>query len=108
MDSFSWNEENGLLAAIVDGWFVTWYYPATVFIDKDIEQDTKYYKEMEDGLRQGKIVGFCGTRCLIRKNDGSEINVGGISQFSVSLVEIAKKKQWNDAVKFCRYLKVNL
>ena len=35
-DSFLWNEKNDILSAIADGRLLTWYYPAAIYVDKDL------------------------------------------------------------------------
>ena len=45
LESFIWNEEGDLLAGLVDGKFVCWYYPLVVFVDEDILNETKFEKD---------------------------------------------------------------
>jgi hypothetical protein len=44
VDSFAWNDDKDMLAAVVDGKFIVWYYPYVVFIDEDIEPLTRFDK----------------------------------------------------------------
>lgn len=45
VDTFSWNEEVDMIAAMVDGKFVVWYYPNVVFVDEDIIGYSKFEKD---------------------------------------------------------------
>ncbi len=35
-DSFSWNDKHDILASIADGRIISWYYPNTIYVDKDL------------------------------------------------------------------------
>lgn len=35
-DSFLWNEKYDMLCAISDLRFVVWYYPTSVYVDRDL------------------------------------------------------------------------
>lgn len=118
VDSFRWNESNHLLCAIVDGKPKVWYYPAVVFIDPDILEytatevlaaqdfDGNTSTEHSITLRGGYILGFFGTQCLVRRMDGALCHVAGISPYPVILMEVLKKKQADEAVRLCRFVKV--
>ncbi len=45
VDSFAWNDEMDMIAAIADGKCIVWYYPDAIFIDEDIAHLTKYQKD---------------------------------------------------------------
>jgi hypothetical protein len=45
VDTFLWNEEVDMIAAMVDGKFVVWYYPNSVFVDEDVVGYTKFEKD---------------------------------------------------------------
>jgi intraflagellar transport protein 80 len=45
VDCFQWNEECNILAAVMDGKFVAWYYPGALFIDEDVLEYTKVEKD---------------------------------------------------------------
>lgn len=36
VDSFSWNDQNDMIAALTDGKLKTWFYPNAIYVDKDI------------------------------------------------------------------------
>lgn len=106
VEAFSWNDDTDMLAAMVDGQFVVWYYPNVVFVDEDIEPITRIKKE---GVVLGKgaqFVNFSGTICTLRKADGALVTVSNISPLPAMLQEQAKKKQWEEAVRLCRHAKL--
>ncbi|KAJ3086032.1 Intraflagellar transport protein 80 [Quaeritorhiza haematococci] len=76
VDTFAWNAESDLIAAMVDGKFVVWYYPYAVFVDEDIAPLTRFDR------------------------DGNNI-----SPLPALLQEHARKKQWEEAVRLCRFAK---
>lgn len=107
-----------MLSAIVDGQLHVWYYPTVVFVDHDLKEHTTTIGEVGNSstggrssdaatnFRQGSIVGFYGVQCLVRRADGAIISVSGISPYPVVLMEVLRKKQWEEAVKLCRFIKV--
>jgi intraflagellar transport protein 80 len=125
VDGLAWNEDNQLLAAIVDGRLTVWYFPAVVMVDRELRDQTRVVlaapaststisSDNSNGtgggtvnsFRQGSIAGFYGVQCLVRRSDGAIINVPGISAYPVVLMEVVRKKQWEEAVKLCRFIKV--
>lgn len=36
VDSYQWNDNNDMLAAIADSKLQTWFYPNAVYVDKDL------------------------------------------------------------------------
>lgn len=45
IDTFAWNDEIDMIAAMSDGKFVVWYYPNAVFVDEDVAAMTKFEKD---------------------------------------------------------------
>jgi intraflagellar transport protein 80 len=41
-DSFLWNDRNDILACIADGRLISWYYPNSAYVDKDLLDLVKY------------------------------------------------------------------
>ena len=41
VNSAKWNDKSDMLAAIVDGNFVVWLYPNSIFFDKDLTNSTR-------------------------------------------------------------------
>jgi intraflagellar transport protein 80 len=44
VDSVKWNDTTDMLAAMIDGRLVVWYYPNVVYVDKDLTTLTKMVK----------------------------------------------------------------
>lgn len=36
VDSFQWNDNNDMLTALTDGQLKTWFYPNTIYVDRDL------------------------------------------------------------------------
>jgi intraflagellar transport protein 80 len=45
IDTFAWNDEIDMIAAMADGKFVVWYYPNAIFIDQDIAHMTRFERD---------------------------------------------------------------
>jgi intraflagellar transport protein 80 len=52
IDTFAWNDEIDMIAAMADGKFVVWYYPNAIFIDQDIAPFTRFKR---DGRYQSQL-----------------------------------------------------
>lgn len=48
VDSFQWNDNNDMLAALSDGKLKTWFYPNAVYVDKDLMNKAMSTKEAND------------------------------------------------------------
>ncbi len=97
-----------MIAAMVDGKFVVWYYPNAIFVDEDVTPLTKLERDGSMFGRDAQFVSFIGTQCTLRKADGSLVTVSHISSYPEILHEQVKRKQWEDAIRLCRYAKVYL
>ncbi|KAJ3187615.1 Intraflagellar transport protein 80, partial [Entophlyctis luteolus] len=96
VDTFSWNDEADMIAAVVDWKFMVWYYPNVVFIDADIEQLTRFEKDGSIFGKNAQFVSFNGMQCTLRRADGALVT---------AKLEIVKKKQWEEAIRLCRFAK---
>ncbi|KAI9350037.1 WD40-repeat-containing domain protein [Zopfochytrium polystomum] len=105
VDSFAWNDEKDMLAAIVDSKFMVWYYPFVVFIDEDIEPLTRFDKDGSQFGKNCEFVSFNGTQCTLRRADGANMIINNLSSLPAMLQTVVKKKQWEDAIRLCRYAK---
>ncbi|KAI9344345.1 WD40-repeat-containing domain protein [Obelidium mucronatum] len=106
VDTFSWNDEADMISAIVDWKFMVWYYPNVVFIDADIEPMTRFEKDGSVFGKNAQFISFNGTQCTLRRADGALITANNISPLPAMLQEIVKKKQWEEAIRLCRYAKM--
>ncbi|KAJ1558255.1 Intraflagellar transport protein 80 [Nowakowskiella sp. JEL0078] len=78
VETVAWNNDGSdVLVAMADGRFVIWPYPNAIFVDEDVVALTKF------------------------ERDGSNI-----SPFPGLLQECARKKQWEEAIRLCRYAKM--
>ncbi|CAM6088739.1 unnamed protein product [Calypogeia fissa] len=106
VDYAIWNDSNDILAAILDHKFVVWYYPHAAYVDRDLLKYVKVTKECLAG-ESAKLQGFWGSRCSIRCKDGAMIFVD-VSPYPSLLFEHVRAKQWDLAIRLCRFVKDNL
>ena len=45
IQSLQWNDNANMLAALADGKFTVWYYPNSVYVDRDLGAKTVFSKE---------------------------------------------------------------
>ena len=55
VDSFQWNDNNDMLAALSDGKLKTWFYPNAVYVDKDLMNKAMSSKDAHDVGKLGAI-----------------------------------------------------
>ncbi|KAL2911875.1 hypothetical protein HK105_208658 [Polyrhizophydium stewartii] len=82
VETFAWNDETDMLFAIADGKFTIWYYPNAVFVDEDIAPLTRVERDARFGVQ------FV------------------VSALDRMLQEFARKKQWEQAIRLCRHVKM--
>ncbi|OXB63121.1 hypothetical protein ASZ78_000353 [Callipepla squamata] len=104
VQTLAWNDTCNLLCGIQDTRFTVWYYPNTVYVDKDLLTKTVYEKDASDFSKNPQIVHFVGNQITIRRADGSLIHVN-ISPYPVILHEYVSGSKWEDAVRLCRFVK---
>jgi len=128
VDSAAWNESGtDILAAIVDGQMVFWYYPAVVHIDRDLLPLTKSDSAMAAGGAAGLLRGgmggvamggdaagaggrfgksavltsFVDTRVRVRRADGS-VQTANMSPYPVMLYRFAAENSWTRCTRLAR------
>ena len=124
VDSACWNESTDILAALSDGRLVFWYYPAVVYIDKDLVNLTKsdsaaavagvagggrgasvaHMGDAALGPSYGKnsvIVGFVENRVRIRRADGS-LQSASMSPYPSMLYRLASENSWARCARLAR------
>ncbi|KAJ3020204.1 Intraflagellar transport protein 80 [Thoreauomyces humboldtii] len=104
VETFGWNADTDLLVAMMDHKFVVWYYPNVVFVDEDVAPLTKFEKDGSAFGKDAQIVNFQGTQCTVRRADGALVTVSNITPLPALLQEHARKKQWEEAIRLCRYV----
>ena len=70
-NGFKWHESADILAAAADLRIHIWYYPAAIYIDKELMNLCKMVKDEPDIGRDCQIVSFQGNNVAIKKKDGS-------------------------------------
>jgi intraflagellar transport protein 80 len=103
-DAASWNTESDMLAAIMDGKLVVWYYPNVVFVDRDLVNQVKFTKEASELGKDPQILHFHGTQVTVRRNDGTQL-VSVVSPYPAALYGIVQRNMWTEAIQLCRYVK---
>ncbi|KAI8586701.1 WD40-repeat-containing domain protein [Geranomyces variabilis] len=104
VETFAWNADADLLVAMMDGKFVVWYYPNVVFVDEDVAPLTKFEKDGSMFGKDAQVVNFQGTQCTVRRADGALVTVSKITSLPALLQEHSRKKQWEEAIRLCRYV----
>ena len=71
VDSFSWNNQNDMLAVLTDGKLKTWFYPNAMYADKELMNKALQIIEANDIGKMGQITQFNGNLVNVRRLDGS-------------------------------------
>jgi intraflagellar transport protein 80 len=66
VDSFSWNDQTDMLAALADGKLKTWFYPNAVYVDKDIMNMAMQVKEANEIGKLATITQFNGNNVTVK------------------------------------------
>eukprot|EP00277_Geminigera_cryophila_P012189 CAMPEP_0179437838 /NCGR_PEP_ID=MMETSP0799-20121207/21652_1 /TAXON_ID=46947 /ORGANISM="Geminigera cryophila, Strain CCMP2564" /LENGTH=735 /DNA_ID=CAMNT_0021219017 /DNA_START=155 /DNA_END=2363 /DNA_ORIENTATION=- len=103
-DSAIWNTETDMLAAVMDGKLMVWYYPNVVFIDRDLVNQTKMTKDASDLGKDPQLVHFHGTHVTVRRIDGAHLS-SAVSPYPIALYGIVARNMWEHAIQLCRYVK---
>jgi hypothetical protein len=69
VQSYAWNSDIDILAAITDSSLVVWYYPAACLFQKDLMELTKQTKTVSNG-ENATITSFTGYLLTIRQGNG--------------------------------------
>lgn len=102
VDSISWNERSGTLAAIAESKVTIFHYPLAPFVDIDLLSDTTEVLEF-DGIEKGEIASFCGSQLVIRRSNGT-VQQLPLPQDPTLLFENTVARKWKESLRFCRYL----
>ncbi|XP_059711833.1 intraflagellar transport protein 80 homolog [Haemorhous mexicanus] len=104
VQSLAWNDSCNILCGIQDCRFTVWYYPNTVYVDKDLLPKTLYEKDASEFSRSGQIVSFVGSQVTIRRADGSLVHLH-ISPYAAILHGHVSSSRWQDGLRLCRFVK---
>ena len=104
VDSFQWNDNNDMLTALTDGQLKTWFYPNTIYVDRELMNKAMSIKSATDVGKLGQIMQFNGNIVNIRRLDGSLATLG-ISPYPKMLYEHVDKADFEKAIRMCRFVK---
>ncbi|KAJ8310611.1 hypothetical protein KUTeg_012476 [Tegillarca granosa] len=104
IESLSWNDTSNMLAAIADNKFTVWYYPNTIYVDRDLAQKTIFTKEASEFGKNPQLLQFNGNHVIIRRAEGSLVSTS-ISPYPAILHSYVQGSRWDDAVRLCRFVK---
>uniref|UniRef100_A0A7M4EL33 Intraflagellar transport protein 80 homolog n=1 Tax=Crocodylus porosus TaxID=8502 RepID=A0A7M4EL33_CROPO len=102
--TLAWNDAANILCGLQDTRFTVWYYPNTVYVDKDLLPKTLCEKDASEFSKNPQIVRFVGNQVTIRRADGSLIHLS-VSPYPAILHEYISSSKWADAVRLCRFVK---
>ncbi|XP_019801748.1 intraflagellar transport protein 80 homolog isoform X4 [Orcinus orca] len=102
--TLAWSDTCNILCGLQDTRFTVWYYPNTVYVDRDILPKTLYERDASEFSKNPHIVSFVGNQVTIRRADGSLIHIS-ISPYPAILHEYVSSSKWEDAVRLCRFVK---
>ncbi|XP_051873931.1 intraflagellar transport protein 80 homolog isoform X2 [Pristis pectinata] len=102
--SMAWNDTINILCGMQNMYFVVWYYPNVVYVDKELLSKTVNEKDASEFGKSPQIVNYVGNQVTIRRVDGSMIHTS-ISPYPAILHEYVSASRWEDAVRLCRFVK---
>ncbi|XP_078065148.1 intraflagellar transport protein 80 homolog isoform X3 [Mustelus asterias] len=102
--SIAWNDKINILCGMQNMYFVVWYYPNTIYVDKELLSKTVYEKDASEFGKSPQIVNYVGNQVTVRRADGSLIYTS-ISPYPAILHEYVSASRWDDAVRLCRFVK---
>lgn len=103
VQSLAWNDTSNILCGIQDSKFTVWYYPNTVYVDKDLLPKTLYEKDASEFSKASEVVSFVGNHITIRRADGSLLHLH-ISPYPAILHGYSGSSRWEDGLRLCRFV----
>jgi len=104
VDSAEWSDSSECLIALSDTKLVMWYYPRVVFVDRELLPQTILELDAPEFKKMPRLMNFSGARVTCRRMDGSKIT-RHISPYPPMLYGFVRKKQWEVAIRLCRFVK---
>ena len=104
VDSVAWADKSDMLVAVADAQVVSWYYPHTLFVDRDLLPRVVVAKDGSEFGKSPQIVSFFGWRLCVRRLDGSNL-LTSVSPYPTELFKFVSTRRWEEAVKLCRFVK---
>ena len=108
VDAFAWSESgDGLVAASRDGRVTSWHCASAFFVDPDLVEPTRSVSAHAAFGRGVSIERFDGSRATIRGGDGALATASGSarSAFFPELHARCGDKQWDRAIRLCRFVR---
>ncbi|RWS06425.1 hypothetical protein B4U79_13582 [Dinothrombium tinctorium] len=104
-----WNHDSSILTGIQENSKLSiWLYPQVAFVDRELLSMAVLEKDSMDIVSKNpQLISFWSNRISVRKFDGSLVSVF-VNPFANFLHAYVSQKQWNEALRLCRYLKENL
>ncbi|XP_072771128.1 intraflagellar transport protein 80 homolog isoform X2 [Nerophis lumbriciformis] len=102
--SMAWNNAANILCGVQDSQFTVWYYPSTVFIDKELLPKTLYTKDGSEFGHTPHILSYVDTKVRLRQRDGSLLYTS-VPPYAAFLHEFSSSARWEDALRLCRFAK---
>lgn len=109
--SVAWHDTHETLVAVADGHLTTWYYPSTVFADRDLLPLTRTVRDdgQADFTRNDRITHFHHTRVLVRRGGDGALLTLPASPYPVMIFQlVTQKNNWEGATRLARFLKDRL
>ncbi|KAF5282730.1 hypothetical protein FQR65_LT02727 [Abscondita terminalis] len=103
IQSFQWNTEENMLAAVQDIYVIIWYFPTSCFNSALLNLSSFEYNSTELG-RSPRINFYIGNFVSVRRADGSLLNVP-TSPFPTLLHKHIRDNKWEEALRLCRMIK---
>ncbi|XP_027750673.1 intraflagellar transport protein 80 homolog [Empidonax traillii] len=104
VQTLAWNDTSNILCGMQDTRLTVWYYPNSVYVDKDLLPKTLCEKDGSEFSKNPQIVSFVGNQITIRRADGSLVHLN-ISPYPGILHDYVRASRWEDAVRLCRFVK---
>ncbi|KAK3862875.1 hypothetical protein Pcinc_031302 [Petrolisthes cinctipes] len=104
VQSLCWNDGANMLAALQDAKFTVWFYPAVVFVDRDLLPVTTLEKDASEFGKNAAVDSFLDTQITVRRSDGSLVTTS-VSPYPALLHNYITTKHWDDAVRLARFVK---
>ncbi|XP_076064271.1 intraflagellar transport protein Oseg5 [Oratosquilla oratoria] len=104
VQSLCWNDNVNMLATMHDAKFTIWYYPAVVYVDKDLLSLTLTQKDSSEFGKNAMVDSFVDNNAVVRRADGSLIS-SNVSPYPSLLHSYVSVGRWEDAVRLCRFVK---
>jgi intraflagellar transport protein 80 len=103
VDSFQWNDNNDMLTCLADGKLITWFYPNSIYVDKDLMDKARSVKDATDLGKLPQIIHFTGSMVSIRQLDGS-LACLSVPPFAKIMYEHIDNADFDRAIKLCRFV----